>query len=74
MPSYTDQNGNAINALVTDQASNRGLQGGVGGNDLMVRVLIELQVISHILAQDIRVSEDLTALRNDFATSLFTGA
>lgn len=71
---YYDQNGNPIGNVPTDQATGRGLQVTPGAPaDMQARILIELQVISHLLSEA-RVSEDLTTLRNNFAASLFTAS
>lgn len=68
-----DQNGNPINSVPTDQATGRGLQVTPGAQaDMQARILIELQVIAYLLHTQSGVKEDLAALRNDFAASLFT--
>lgn len=53
---------------VTDQAeastANR------GGGTLQMRTLVELQVISYLLAQAFEINEDLTQLRQDLTDEI----
>ena len=64
------QNFNPLSVQTTDQAE------AVGENPLgsstQMRILIELQVISNLLAWDTRCVEDLATMRHDISASILS--
>ncbi len=59
-----EKGGNKVSDQAEASTANR------GGGTLQMRTLVELQVISYLIAQAFEINEDLTQLRQDLSDEI----